>query len=65
MKVDMALEKQNKNPNNKNLGLRVISPGGNTSQSTDYTATYLPSCKLSKSDEPDMQDTAGEAGTSS
>ena len=31
----------------------------------NYTATYLPSQKLSKLDEPDMQDTAGEAGTSS
>ena len=29
------------------------------------TATYLPSWKLSKLDEPDMQDTAGEAVTSS
>ena len=29
------------------------------------TATCLPSQKLSKLDEPDMQDTAGEAGTSS
>ena len=28
-------------------------------------ATYLPSLELSKLDEPDMQDTAGEAGTSS
>ena len=28
-------------------------------------ATYLPSQKLSKLDEPDMQDTAGEAGMSS
>ena len=34
-------------------------------ESTNYTATYLPSRKLSKLDEPDMQDTAGEAGTSS
>ena len=41
------------------------SPGGNTPQSTNYTATYLPSWKLSKFDEPDMQDTAGEAKTSS
>ena len=32
---------------------------------TNYTATCLPSRKLSKSDEPDMQDTAGEAETSS
>ena len=31
----------------------------------NYTATYLPSWKLSKLDEPDTQDTAGEAGTSS
>ena len=41
------------------------SPRSNTQQSTSYTATYLPSRKLSKLDEPDMQDTAGEAGTSS
>ena len=34
-------------------------------QSTNYTATYLPSWKLFKLDESDMQDTAGEAGTSS
>ena len=34
-------------------------------QSTSCTATYLPSRKLSKLDEPDMQDTTGEAGTSS
>ena len=31
---------------------------------TNYTATYLPSQKLSKLDEPDTQDTAEEAGTS-
>ena len=34
-------------------------------QSTNYTATYFPSRKLSKLDEPDMRDTAREAGTSS
>ena len=39
--------------------------GGNTKQGTNYTATCLPSRKLSKLDEPDMQDTAGEASTSS
>ena len=33
-----------------------------TQQGTNYTATCLPSRKLSKLDEPDMQDTAGEAG---
>ena len=32
------------------------------SQNSSYTATYHPSRKLSKLDEPDMQDTAGEAG---
>ena len=41
------------------------SPGGNTPQGTNYTATCLPSRKLSKLDEPDTQDTAGEARTSS
>ena len=47
--------------------LRAIltNPGGNTPQDTNYTATCLPSRKLSKLDEPDMQDTAGEAGTNS
>ena len=37
----------------------------NTPQDTNYTATFLPSRKLSKLDEPDTQDTAGEARTSS
>ena len=32
---------------------------------TNCTATYLPSRKLSKLDEPDTQNTAGEAETSS
>ena len=41
------------------------SPGGNIQESPNSMATYLPSRKLSKSDETDMQDTAGEAGTSS
>ena len=41
------------------------NPGGKTPQGTNYTATCLPSRKLSKSDEPDMQDNAGDAGTSS
>ena len=38
----------------------------NTQQDTNYTV-HLPSLsrKLFKLDEPDMQDTAGEAGTSS
>ena len=41
------------------------SPGGNTPQGTNYTANCLPSRKLYKLDESDMQDTAGEARTNS
>ena len=41
------------------------SPGGNTPQGTNYTATCLPSRKLYKLDEPDTQDTAEEARTNS
>ena len=37
--------------------------GGNTPQSTNYTATCLLSRKLYKLDELDTQDSAGEAGT--
>ena len=36
-----------------------------TPQNTNYMATYHPSRKLSKLDKPEMQDTAGEAWTSS
>ena len=39
--------------------------GGNTPQRISYTATYLPSRKLSKLEEPDMQNTAEEAEPSS
>ena len=41
------------------------SPGGNTPQDTNYTATSFPSHKLYKLDKPDTQDTAGEARTNS
>ena len=41
------------------------SHGGNTPQDTKCTATCLLSRKLFKLDEPDMQDTAGKAGTNS
>ena len=41
------------------------SPGRNTPQDTNCTATCLLSRKLFKLDEPDMQDTAGEVGTNS
>ena len=44
---------------------RLQSPGGNTPQDTNCTATCPLSRKLFKLDEPDMQDTAGEAGTNS
>ena len=37
------------------------SPGSNTPQDTNCTATCPLSLKLSKLDEPDMQDTAGKA----
>ena len=40
-------------------------PGGNTQQSSSFKATYHPSRKLSKLNEPDMQDTGGEVDTSS
>ena len=47
--------------------LRAIlnSPGVNTPQDTNYTATRLPSRKLYKLDEPETQDPAGEARTNS
>ena len=51
--------------NNNYLFAHSYMISHNTPQSTSRTATYLPSWKLSKLDEPDMQDTAGEAGTSS
>ena len=41
------------------------SPAGNTQQSPNCRATYLPLRKLSKLDKPDMLDIAGEAETSS
>ena len=45
--------------------IEQILPGSNTPQGTNYAATNLPSRKLFKLDEPDTQDTAGEAGKSS
>ena len=41
------------------------SPGSNTPQDTNCTATCPLSRKLFKLEEPDMQDTAGEVGTNS
>ena len=41
------------------------SSGGSTQQSSSRTETYHPSRKLSKLDEPDMRDTAGEVRTNS
>ncbi len=40
--------------------LVITNPRDSTPQSSSYTATYHPSRKLSKLDEPDMPDTAGE-----
>ena len=48
-----------------NFGELSGGPAVNTPQSTNYTATCLSSRKLSKLDESDMQDTAGEPETSS
>ena len=39
-------------------------PGGSTPQSSSCTVTYHLSRKLSKLNEPDMRDTAGEVGSS-
>ena len=39
----------------------LVYPGSNTPQDTNCTATCPLSRKLFKLDEPDMQDTAGEA----
>ena len=44
---------------------RKRSPGDNTPRDANYTAICLPSRKLYKLDEPDTQDTAGEARKSS
>ena len=38
------------------------SPGGSTPQNSSCTPTYYPSWKLSKLEEPDMWNTAGEVG---
>ena len=49
----------------KNAASNIEQVLAATPHNTNYTATCLPSRKLSKLDEPDMQDTAGEARTSS
>ena len=43
----------------------ALSPGDNTPRDSNYTDTCPPSQKLYKFDEPDTQDTAGEARKSS
>ena len=63
--VTKWLEKKLDGNHTRMLRAILKSPGGNTPQGTNYTATCLPSRKLSKLDEPDMQVTAGEAGASS
>ena len=42
-----------------------MNNGRNIPESSSCTATYHPSQKVSNLDEPYMQDTAGEVGTSS
>ena len=59
------MEKKLDGNNTRMLRAILNKSGGNTPQSSNCTATYYPSPKLSKLDEPDMQDTAGEVGTSS
>ena len=48
-----------------NIARNNTSPGDSTLQISCCTATYHLSRKLPKLDEPDMQETAGEIGTSS
>ena len=43
------------------LLLISTGPGGSTPKNSSYLPTYNPSRKLSKLDEPDMQETAGKA----
>ena len=47
------------------LFIDLTSPGGSTPQSSSRTASYHPSRKLSKLDEPDMRDSTGEVRTNS
>ena len=54
-----------KSPGNSWRLVFIQTPVKNTPHGINYTATCLPSRKLSKLDEPDMQDTAGEARTNS
>ena len=49
----------------KNAASNIQVLGGAPQQSSSFTATNQPSRKLSKFDEPDMQDTADEVGTNS
>ena len=57
------MEKKLDNNYTKMLEQYWTSHRGSTLQSISCTATYHPSRKLSKLDEADMRDTAGEVGT--
>ncbi len=64
----MAKQKQDdqlEHTSSSYVRIRDVALKTNAPQSTNYTATNLPSRKLSKLDEPDMQDTTGVAETSS
>ena len=47
------------------LGLLQYCPGDNTPQNTNFTATYNLSRKLSKLNESDMWEIAGDVSTNS
>ena len=59
------MEKKLDSSNTRMLRAVLRNPGGNAQQSSSYTATYHLSRKLSKLNEPDMHDTAGELKTNS
>ena len=63
--IKRAFKKTKQNKKQECCEQSWTSPGGDTPQDTNCTATCLLSRKLFKLDEPDMQDTAGEAGTNS
>ena len=61
----MAGEEARQQLHKNAVSISWTGPGGNTPQDTNCTATCLLSWKLSKLDEPDMRDIAGETGTNS
>ena len=65
-KLYVTAEKETRRQLHKNVESNIEQVLASTPpQDTNYTATCLPSQKLYKLDEPDTQDTAGEARTNS